>query len=202
MYFFLKSWHDAWSFPWSSFFTIGHINIIAAFIEIITKATIFKSNLLCAKISAFRILLFHWILETILKMRWVSQQGKVTVLQPAKVRTRLQPTLVPSKPTRHPELIIITHVPFWNTFYITPTTHIIIHFPCFSPFNPRYLEGSGFKRTRLWSTLIMRLPRWLSGKDSTGDVGSIPESGRSPGGGNSSPLQYSCPGNPMNRGAW
>ena len=26
--------------------------------------------------------------------------------------------------------------------------------------------------------------------------------GRSPGGGNGNPLQYSCPGNPMDRGAW
>ena len=30
----------------------------------------------------------------------------------------------------------------------------------------------------------------------------IPGSGRSPGGGHSNPLQYSCPENPMDRGAW
>ena len=34
------------------------------------------------------------------------------------------------------------------------------------------------------------------------DVGSIPGSGRSPGEGNGSPLQYSCLRNPMDRGAW
>ena len=34
------------------------------------------------------------------------------------------------------------------------------------------------------------------------DVGSIPGSGRSPGGGNGNPLQYSCLGNPIDRGAW
>ena len=34
------------------------------------------------------------------------------------------------------------------------------------------------------------------------DAGSIPGSGRSPGGGNGNPLQYSCLGNPMDRGAW
>ena len=34
------------------------------------------------------------------------------------------------------------------------------------------------------------------------DAGSIPGSGKSPGGGHSSPLQYSCLGNPMDRGAW
>jgi len=36
----------------------------------------------------------------------------------------------------------------------------------------------------------------------TGDTVSIPGLGRSPGGGNGNPLQYSCLDNPMNRGAW
>ena len=36
----------------------------------------------------------------------------------------------------------------------------------------------------------------------TGDAGSIPGLGRSPGGGNGNPLQYSCLENPMGRGAW
>ena len=35
-----------------------------------------------------------------------------------------------------------------------------------------------------------------------GDGKSIPDSGRSPGGGNGNPLQYSCLENPMDRGAW
>ena len=35
-----------------------------------------------------------------------------------------------------------------------------------------------------------------------GDAIAIPRSGRSPGEGNSDPLQYSCLGNPMDRGAW
>ena len=34
------------------------------------------------------------------------------------------------------------------------------------------------------------------------DVGSIPGSGRSPGGGNSNPLQYPCLENPRDRGTW
>ena len=34
------------------------------------------------------------------------------------------------------------------------------------------------------------------------DAGSIPESGKSPGGGIGNPLQYSCLGNPKVRGAW
>ena len=50
--------------------------------------------------------------------------------------------------------------------------------------------------------------RRLGGSDNTestcnaGDAGSIPGSGRSPGEGNDNPLQYSCLGNPMDRGAW
>ena len=36
----------------------------------------------------------------------------------------------------------------------------------------------------------------------TGDMGSIPRSGRSPGGGNGNAFQYSCLENPMDRGAW
>ena len=34
------------------------------------------------------------------------------------------------------------------------------------------------------------------------DTRSIPGSGISPGGGNGNPLQYSCLGNPMDRGMW
>ena len=48
----------------------------------------------------------------------------------------------------------------------------------------------------------------LVGKESscnagdTGDAGSKRGLGRSPGGGNVNPLQYSCPENPMDRGVW
>ena len=35
-----------------------------------------------------------------------------------------------------------------------------------------------------------------------GDLGLIPGLGRSPGEGHGNPLQYSCLGNPMDRGAW
>ena len=48
-------------------------------------------------------------------------------------------------------------------------------------------------------------PCGSDGKVSTcnaGDLGSIPGSGRSPGEGNGSPLQYSCLENSMDEGAW
>ena len=49
---------------------------------------------------------------------------------------------------------------------------------------------------------------FLGGSDSeeaacnTGDPGSISGLGRSAGRGNGNPLQYSCPENPMDSGAW
>ena len=47
-------------------------------------------------------------------------------------------------------------------------------------------------------------PGGSNGKESAcnaGDPGSIPGSGRSPGEGNGNPLEFSCLGNPMDRGA-
>ena len=53
--------------------------------------------------------------------------------------------------------------------------------------------------------MCQNIPGGSDGKESdpsTGDPGSIPGSGRSTGEGNGYPLQYSCLGNPMDRGAW
>ena len=49
--------------------------------------------------------------------------------------------------------------------------------------------------------VIKKLPRLFSAKRCR-DTGLIPGLGRSPGGGNGKPLQYSCLENPMDRGAW
>ena len=49
---------------------------------------------------------------------------------------------------------------------------------------------------------------WFSGKEfacnagDSGDTGSVPGLGTSPGGGSSNPLQYFCLENSMDRGAW
>ena len=51
----------------------------------------------------------------------------------------------------------------------------------------------------------MNIVSWLSSKESAcqrGDAGLIPGSERSPGERTGNPLQYSCLGNPMERGAW
>ena len=57
--------------------------------------------------------------------------------------------------------------------------------------------------------LLQGLPRWHSviknlpaNAGDTGDAGSIPGSGRCPGGGNGNPFQYSCLENPIDRGTW
>ena len=53
--------------------------------------------------------------------------------------------------------------------------------------------------------MCIYFPGGASGKESAcnaGDPGSVSESGRSPGGGNENPPQYSCLENPKDRGAW
>ena len=55
----------------------------------------------------------------------------------------------------------------------------------------------------LLTFLLWYIQRWFSGKESAcRNKRSVPGWGRSPGGGNGNPLQYSCLENPMNRGAW
>ena len=55
--------------------------------------------------------------------------------------------------------------------------------------------------------MVLWLPWWLNLPDkesacNVGDLGSVPELGRSPGERNGHPLQYSCLENSMDRGAW
>ena len=53
--------------------------------------------------------------------------------------------------------------------------------------------------------MFLGFPGGSDGKESTcnvGDLGSIPDLGRSPGQGNGNPLQYFCLENSMDRGAW
>ena len=47
--------------------------------------------------------------------------------------------------------------------------------------------------------LVKNLPAM---QETQADASSIPVLGRSPGGGHGKPLQYSCLGNPIDRGAW
>ena len=76
---------------------------------------------------------------------------------------------------------------------------------------PGVPQSMGLQRVRHdWATELNRnncegLPDDSVSKESAcnaGDTGSVPGSGRFPGGGNSNLLQYSCLENPMDRGAW
>ena len=51
----------------------------------------------------------------------------------------------------------------------------------------------------LWASLVAQMVKSLPAVQET--MGSIPGSGKSPGEGSGSPLQHSCLGNPMDRGA-
>ena len=59
-----------------------------------------------------------------------------------------------------------------------------------------YVGEEGSLVAQNTSLVVKNLPA------TAGDVGSIPGLGRSPGEGNGNLLQYSCLGNPMDRGAW
>ena len=57
----------------------------------------------------------------------------------------------------------------------------------------------------LFHVQVVGFPGGSDSKESTyssRDLGSIPGSGRSPGGGHGNLLQYSCLENPMDRGTW
>ena len=67
------------------------------------------------------------------------------------------------------------------------------------PNHVNILLGEGSKIIGFQGGTVVKNPPANAGD--TGDVGSIPGLGRSLGGRNSNPLQYSCLGNPMDRGA-
>ena len=94
-----------------------------------------------------------------------------------------------------------------------PFKHARPSFPCLKLLNdlPSHFQPSPNLLLWLWvladlvSGLLCGLPCSSVGKESAcnaGDLGSIPRSGRCPGEGNGNPLQCSCQGNPMGRGAW
>ena len=111
----------------------------------------------------------------------------------------------------------IIHIPKWITPNMTPKTPRRARLreafwhqrpgPCISQAPPaslwRLKEGASHTAPQ---------PHWCpgprggsNGEESTcnsGDPGSVPGSGQSPGKGNRSPLQYSCLEDPTDRGAW
>ena len=67
------------------------------------------------------------------------------------------------------------------------------------------LEESHFYQTyaqRRTSQVVIVVKNLPANAGDIRDAGSIPGLGRSPGGGQGNPFQYSCLKNPMDRGAW
>ena len=71
-----------------------------------------------------------------------------------------------------------------------------------------YLLNDILKQCLCLYRTFLGLPWWLNDKESShnagdaGDAGSIPGSGRCPGGGHGNPFWYFCLENPMDRGTW
>ena len=61
------------------------------------------------------------------------------------------------------------------------------------------LQSMGRKESDTTATFTSLVTQVKNPPADAGDTGLISGSGRSPGGGNGNPLQYSCLGNPMNR---
>ena len=54
----------------------------------------------------------------------------------------------------------------------------------------------------MYSKIIQFVAQTVKNRPDVGELSSIPGLGRSPGEGNGNPLQYSCLGNPIDRGVW
>ena len=75
---------------------------------------------------------------------------------------------------------------YWSRLpFLPPTDHIILEVFTVTHLSSVALHGMTCKESAC----------------NAEDAGSIPGSGRSPGGGNGNPLQYACLKNPMDRGA-
>ena len=90
----------------------------------------------------------------------------------------------------------------WNTFLLLKNSvgrrhpeSILLGNSC----QPLAMNGNSDETNTMTSESSQNPPASIG---DTGDVGSIPGSGRSPGGGNGHPLQYSCLENPMDRRVW
>ena len=79
----------------------------------------------------------------------------------------------------------------WGSPFPSPVKHLI--YIDFCTKLPKALSGA---------SLVVQLVKNPANAGDTRDAGSIPGSGRSPGGGNGNPLQDSCLENPMDRARW
>ena len=121
--------------------------------------------------------------------KWTSLTRKYFLLHPTSLLALHPPALfvwsLPCRPLSPPSL---GHRPLFLPWCLPIATFTSINYL----FAFEITSHSLFKRASVVKNLLAK----------AGDLGSIPESKRSPGGGNGNPLQYSCQGDPMERGAW
>ena len=118
-------------------------------------------------------------------------QSRLSLCEPMDCSTRGFPVL------HHPPELAQTHVHGVGDAIQTP--------PLLSPFLPAFGRGESFVDRILPFIGLGGFPGGSVVKNSAcnaGDVGLIPGSEISPGGGNGKSLQCPCLGNPMDRGAW
>ena len=90
------------------------------------------------------------------------------------------------------KLLPSSYSPWWMMAAQNYSNNYSLYHLIYAAFLCRYLATLGLSG----NLVVKNLPA------SAGDTGPIPGLGRSPGGGNSNPLQYSCLVNPKDRGAW
>ena len=91
-----------------------------------------------------------------------------------------------------------TLVPLSSSFYFSSHQLLAAFIVCSVSMNVTTLIPH---KASMVTHLVKNLPAMQETVCNAGDLGSIPGLGRSPGEGNGNPLQYSCLGNPLDRGA-
>ena len=104
-------------------------------------------------------------------------------------------------------VFLLTYLPYFNSSDRSRRVkHLFSSFIESSLIRQTHTQVHSFHLLQLdYSTGINSFPGGSVVKNlpaNAGDAGSIPGSGRSSGGGDGNPLQYSCLENPMDRGAW
>ena len=118
------------------------------------------------------------------RMPWMEEPGGLHAMGSQRVRHDWATSLtwLWSPQRKFPWLLYLNKFPFIIFYLNSPSLFFIS-----STVTCCYFPGG---------SMVKNLPAMWE------DVGWIPGSGRSPGGGHGTPLQYSCLENPMDRGAW
>ena len=177
----------AWT-RWSGIFSLAYWN----------RTSVFWGQLTCKKKKTVQLL---YNLARTSKLREIvkdGRAGRAAVHGVAKSRIRLRKGTTATNCRRH--------CTYWHSSKLSNTFCVVVINPVFSflhAFWGQYTQGwsgSGGSLRASQVALVVKNPPADAGDKR--HAGSIPGSGRSPGGGHGSPLQCSCLENPMHRRAW